>query len=105
MSKLKNLSLLFVTLLSFNSYASYIACNDKEIYNEVSKAAVRNDTEAFQYLVYESGHCLPTDLIVKNNLKYSVIDYGWATSKIRVYGGGKSMVFYVQSEFLKSQKI
>jgi len=76
---------------------AHVGCITKDALEEFRTAAHNNDLRQIRALT--STICTPIE-----GMEYSVIDRGWMTSRIRVYGNGGSAVLWVISEALKPAK-
>ena len=76
---------------------AHVGCITKDALEEFRTAAHNNDLRQIRALT--STICTPVE-----GMEYSVIDRGWMTSRIRVYGNGGSAVLWVISEALKPAK-
>ncbi|WP_428541933.1 hypothetical protein [Profundibacter sp.] len=74
---------------------AYVGCMTKAALDEFVTAASNNDLRQIQALT--STTCTSIE-----GLEYSIVDRGWMTSQIRVYGNGTSAVLWTVSEALKS---
>lgn len=74
---------------------AYAGCSTKSAYYELITAVNKIDRAQINALL-GNGECLFLE-----GLKYSVVDRGFVSSKIRVYGNGGSAVVWVPSEAIK----
>ena len=74
---------------------AYVGCTTKAALDEFITAANNNDLRQIQAL--NTTACTSIE-----GLEYSVVDRGWMTSQIRVYGNGTSAVLWTVSEAIKS---
>jgi hypothetical protein len=73
----------------------FVGCDSEASLDEFITAASNNDTRQMQALTGSS--CIGI-----RGLEYSVVDRGWLTSKIRVYGNGSSAILWTVSEAIRN---
>ncbi len=74
---------------------TYVGCTTKAALDEFATAANNNDLRQMQALT--GTVCTSIE-----GQEYSIVDRGWMTSQIRVYGNGTSAVLWTVSEAIKS---
>ncbi len=70
----------------------YFACTTDELFDEITMASVKKDKLAIGHLL--SRGCVLT----KEGVRFSIIDFGFATTKIRAYDGTDSIILYTNTE-------
>ena len=70
----------------------YFACTTDALFDEITMASVRKDNLAIGHLL--SIGCVLT----KAGVRFSIIDFGMATTKIRAYDGSDSIILYTNTE-------
>lgn len=93
---------IFLTVIAIASTAScaslkdnYGACLSKDLLNQLFDAHNNKDEKAWAWLM--KNGCVLT----KKEWQISVIDFGLATSKIRVYVNDKAVVLWTDSSSIK----
>ncbi len=70
----------------------YFACTSEALFDEIITAAVNKDDLAVGHLL--SRGCVLT----KKGVRFSIIDLGIGTTKIRAYNGADSVILYTNTE-------
>lgn len=69
----------------------FVGCVTESALDEFITAAVNDDNRQMQALL--GSACIPI-----GGLEYSMVDRGFMTSEIRVYGGGQSALVFTSAE-------